>query len=493
MQLQVDSSSTQGMHRRGTSRVLQSLRAAAVRLSNARQSVAAAASCAYSAPASSSSSRLLHTISQVSCGASQTQGLRHHSMQQQHCAPALGFSSSSSSTMLRRGTVATATKRPDITQRLVRSSRRTSSPSSGSSSSSSNPVGTAAQPAQPKPSRRTSSRTARKAPAEPAAVAAAAATAVLQPIQQQPNTTSSSSSSSSSSPVQLQSSMLDPQHHAAVQAYLAQLNDEQQLAAFSPEQHVKVIAGPGSGKTRVVAARVAHLIASGHAPESLLVITFTRKAAGELLQRLQELLGEAITARLRPSTFHSLCTNLLRHYRQHTHLPNFQVASEDDAAAMVKSILENAEFRKELGYFAGEQQDRKGKDEVTYYRKHISNIKNFCVNIERRSGAELIAQMAAAGRRLPGGDNSNITRRIAAMYDEYVARMAQQQLLDFDDLLHHCLALLLNNAEVRAAVHRRWRHVLVDESQDTNLCQFELVQALTSPSSSLFMVGTPTR
>lgn len=57
--------------------------------------------------------------------------------------------------------------------------------------------------------------------------------------------------------------------------------------------------------------------------------------------------------------------------------------------------------------------------------------------------------MAAAGRRLPGGDNSNITRRIAAMYDEYVARMAQQQLLDFDDLLHHCLALLLNNTEVR--------------------------------------------
>lgn len=72
-----------------------------------------------------------------------------------------------------------------------------------------------------------------------------------------------------------------------------------------------------------------------------------------------------------------------RHYRQHTHLPNFQVASEEDAAAMVKSILENAEFRKELGYFAGEQQDRKGKDEVTYYRKHVSNIKNFCVNIER--------------------------------------------------------------------------------------------------------------
>jgi DNA helicase-2/ATP-dependent DNA helicase PcrA len=70
--------------------------------------------------------------------------------------------------------------------------------------------------------------------------------------------------------------------------------------------------GPGSGKTRVVAARVANLVASGAAPESLLVITFTRKAAGELLQRLTELLGGELTSRLRPSTFHSLCANLLR-------------------------------------------------------------------------------------------------------------------------------------------------------------------------------------
>ncbi|KAF6254184.1 P-loop containing nucleoside triphosphate hydrolase protein [Scenedesmus sp. NREL 46B-D3] len=243
---------------------------------------------------------------------------------------------------------------------------------------------------------------------------------------------------------------------------------------------------PGSGKTRVVAARVAHLIASGAAPESLLVITFTGKAAGELLQRLRELLGEAVASRLRPSTFHALCANLLRRYKLETGVPDFQVASEEDAQDMVKSILDNKKFRQSMRYSKQEEQDKKIKDEAVFYRKHISNIKNLCVNIDGRSGMQLIAEIAAAGRRMPGGDSPEITCRIAVMYDEYVARMAQEQLLDFDDLLHHSW-----RCSKPTRVHGRWQHVLVDESQDTNLCQFELVRQLTSPSSSLFMVGDP--
>ncbi|KAF6254190.1 ATP-dependent DNA helicase Rep [Scenedesmus sp. NREL 46B-D3] len=170
------------------------------------------------------------------------------------------------------------------------------------------------------------------------------------------------------------------------------------------------IAGPSSGKTRVVAARVAHLIASGAAPESLLVITFTRRAAGELKERLKQLLGPVVAGRVRPCTCHSLCLNLLRH-QQH---------------------------------------------------------ENFCAGV---NGLERLAS--------PTLQTLRINTTIAA-----------DQLMDFDDL-HNARALLQENPMVQKKVHGRWRHILVDESQDTNLCQFELVQQLTSPGSSLFMVGDP--
>jgi hypothetical protein len=253
MQLHIDSS-TQAMHRHGASRALQSIKAAAARNSSPRQSVVAAAS-AFSSPASSSSFSPIQNGLHWSC-ASRAPGLLPCNMQQQlQGALALGSclnSSSVSSSLLRSSVITSAAKRPSAPKRRISSN---SGAGSSSSSSSGVSTATAAHLVQTQPSYSSSSSST----GEPA----------VQLSQRRYNTrssksssnTGSSSGSSSSSTARSTTSALDQQHHAAVHQYLEQLNQEQQLAAYSQEQHVKVIAG-GCAQ-RAVALVVILCICSG--------------------------------------------------------------------------------------------------------------------------------------------------------------------------------------------------------------------------------------
>ncbi|KAF8064493.1 uvrD [Scenedesmus sp. PABB004] len=314
--------------------------------------------------------------------------------------------------------------------------------------------------------------------------------------------------------------VLTPAAAAAVEAYLGTLNEQQRAAALGAEQHQRVIAGPGSGKTRVVAARVARLIAEGVDPSRLLVFTFTRKAAGELQERLQALLGSRVARQLHACTFHSLCHALLREHGAAVGLGEVLVADDDDVKGVVTDVMLGRGMTQVLGGLppagagaaavaaaGGAATESAARFEAAAREAaslsvdeavgHFGRMKNFVEStyhprsgdapMARRAGADIVGELSRAGVRL-GAGGSGALAHLGRQYDAYVAEMEARGLVDFNDLLHAALAIVQSD-RVRAALHERWSHVLVDESQDTNPCQFALIRAITGPQSSLFMVG----
>ena len=240
---------------------------------------------------------------------------------------------------------------------------------------------------------------------------------------------------------------------------LSGLNAQQQQAVMAGLGPVLVLAGPGSGKTRVLTQRIAYLIgAMGVSPYHILAVTFTNKAAKEMENRLVGLIGET-TRGLSMGTFHSICSRILR--REAEHLPfeaNFVIFDADDQLDLVKRALKdlnvNEKNYRPLGVHAA-----------------ISNAKN-----------ELV---------LPDDFPINHYRDeiVKRVYKRYQELLLANNALDFDDLLLWTAYLLEETPPVRERYARRYEHVLVDEFQDTNQAQYTLLKHLASFHNNIFVVG----
>ncbi len=241
---------------------------------------------------------------------------------------------------------------------------------------------------------------------------------------------------------------------------LESLTQPQRNAVTHRDGPLLVLAGPGSGKTRVITHRIAHLIEGGVPPSQILALTFTNKAASEMQRRVAEL---APGSRVWLSTFHRFGAMLLRRYAEYIGLqPNFTIYDTGDARQTIKRVIEAREINT-LNY----SPDR--------LHEAISAAKNKLITAtkyEPRSG-------------------SMLSRIVAEVYPAYQARLLASSAVDFDDLLLHVAQLLYDHAEIRAELDERYRYVLVDEYQDTNRAQYVILRALSSDYPNLAVTGDP--
>jgi len=237
---------------------------------------------------------------------------------------------------------------------------------------------------------------------------------------------------------------------------LTGLNSAQREAVLCTDVPLVIVAGPGTGKTRTLTVRIAHLIrAHGVAPEAILAITFTNKAATEMAERLAALLGGDIASRVTVSTFHAFGAHLLRAWAAEAGLdPDFVICTDADRLALLRAAAP------ELIPAQGER-----------LLACISDAKN------RLQGP---AEVAAAG-----------DADLSAIYARYEAALRDNAALDFDDLLLHTVRLLESRPEALAAVHARYRWLSVDEYQDVNLGQVRLLRLLTAGGANLCVIGDP--
>jgi DNA helicase-2/ATP-dependent DNA helicase PcrA len=255
---------------------------------------------------------------------------------------------------------------------------------------------------------------------------------------------------------------LFPPDLPAVEPILS-LNPEQRAAAEHGEGALLVIAGAGSGKTRVLTARVAHLLARGVPPGAVLAFTFTNRAAREMRERIARAVGEA-AGRLWVGTFHATGVRILRREAGAGRIPGldagFVIYDREDQEAALEEVL--------AGLGLPEGTLRLGE-----VLRRISDAKNALVSLEE------FERLAVSPHE----------RRIAECYRGYQQALRGQGALDFDDLICEVVRLLHGDPELAGRYRERFRHVLVDEYQDTNRAQFRLVEALASGSGNVFAVG----
>ena len=215
-----------------------------------------------------------------------------------------------------------------------------------------------------------------------------------------------------------------------------------------------VVSGPGSGKTRVLTYRVAFLIESGLAPEKIMAVTFTNKAAREMVNRLEKVVGKKVK-KLWVGTFHSICLRILRKEAERLgYKKDFRVLDEEDSLRILKNVLLELNL------------DR-GKDWLLDTAKAISLYKNKLI--------------------LPADADNEITD----IYQAYQDMLYKNSLMDFDDLLLNVVLLFQKNEDVLKRWQRKFKYILVDEYQDTNHVQYLLVKILSEKHRNLFVVGDP--
>ena len=259
-----------------------------------------------------------------------------------------------------------------------------------------------------------------------------------------------------------------------VPQYLRALNPEQQAAALATEGPVLVLAGAGSGKTRTLVYRIAHLIQLGVDPRRILAVTFTNKAAAEMRERVASVVGKEARG-VTLSTFHSLGARILRDHGEKIGLPpKFSIYDAADQAATVKRVV-----TEEVHVSATAGEDRYDLKRVL---AQISDWKNRLVTPAQ-------AALEVAEGRTKHNRTDDYAVLAADVYPRYEEALRAAGACDFDDLLLLPVQLLRGNAEVREALWRRWHYLMVDEYQDTNGAQLEMARLLAGPRKNLCVVG----
>jgi len=244
--------------------------------------------------------------------------------------------------------------------------------------------------------------------------------------------------------------------------FLARLNDAQRRAVEAVDGAVLVLAGAGTGKTRVLTTRLAHILGTGRAyPGEILAVTFTNKAAREMHERLEAMIGDAADG-VWLGTFHALAARILRRHAEAVGLSsNFTILDTDDQLRLLKQIIAAANI-----------------DERRWPARALLGV------IERWKDRGL------APGKVPAADPGDwADGRALELYRGYQQRLATLNAVDFGDLLLHNLTLFTANPDILASYQRRFRYLLVDEYQDTNLAQYLWLRLLAQQHKNLCCVG----
>src|SRR5450631_656155 len=257
-------------------------------------------------------------------------------------------------------------------------------------------------------------------------------------------------------------------------SFLEQLNPQQRESVETVDGPVLILAGAGSGKTRVITYRIAHLIENiGAMPESILAVTFTNKASSEMAERVEKLVGGLSVAKPVISTFHSFCVRVLRRDIEALRIPSsvpgqpaightksFVIYDENDQQQVTKSVM------KRLGIDDKQLTPRAVLSHISWAKNHMLDPQEVYLN---------------------SADPK--TERVAQIYAEYRKELAKANAFDFDDLLLEAVRLLRAAPEVREYYNRRFQYILVDEYQDTNRPQYELMRLLAGSRHNVCAVG----
>ncbi|MDA9593528.1 UvrD-helicase domain-containing protein [Flavobacteriaceae bacterium] len=249
--------------------------------------------------------------------------------------------------------------------------------------------------------------------------------------------------------------------------YLSQLNDSQKLPTTHKNGPIMVIAGAGSGKTRVLTYRIAYLMEKGVDPFSILSLTFTNKAAREMKSRISQIVGESKSKNLWMGTFHSIFARILRSESELLgYSSNFTIYDTQDSDRLIATIIKELKLDKDLYKYKN-------------IRSRISSLKNNLVTVKAYlSNPEMVQQ-----------DNESRRPMFGKVYQTYVNRCFKASAMDFDDLLLKTNELLNRFPEVLAKYQERFKYIHVDEYQDTNHSQYLIVKALADKYENLCVVG----
>jgi DNA helicase-2/ATP-dependent DNA helicase PcrA len=243
---------------------------------------------------------------------------------------------------------------------------------------------------------------------------------------------------------------------------LEKLNDQQREAVSAGPGQTLVLAGPGSGKTRVLTRRIAYLIDQmGVRPFNILAVTFTNKAAREMGSRIEDLLGPNRLSGVWLGTFHSICARILRREAGSGFLPfdsNFVIFDADDQVSLVRQVVKDLNINDKI------------------HRPHslhaaISDAKNNMIGVKDYPARNYREEV------------------VLRVYEQYEKALRANNAVDFDDLLLWTVRLLAENPQTRETYARKFEHVLVDEFQDTNMAQYEMLRYLASAHQNIFVVG----
>ncbi|MGC9222284.1 MAG: ATP-dependent helicase [Terracidiphilus sp.] len=248
---------------------------------------------------------------------------------------------------------------------------------------------------------------------------------------------------------------------------LAHLNPEQRAAVEATDGPLLILAGAGSGKTRVITHRIAWLIQEKNvAPDAILAVTFTNKAAGEMAERVNQLLGHASLAKPLISTFHSLCVRILRRDVEVLKVAgqgltrDFTIFDENDQQGIVKQIM------KRMGLDSKQLTPRNVLSRISWAKNHMVDPQEYFLS-----------------------SKDPTSERVAHIFKAYQSELRKSNAMDFDDLLLEAVRVLKASGEVRGRYQHRWRYLLVDEYQDTNRPQYEMMKLLAGEGKNVCAVG----
>ena len=241
---------------------------------------------------------------------------------------------------------------------------------------------------------------------------------------------------------------------------LSRLNKEQQEAVKHTEGPLLILAGAGSGKTTMMTHRIAYMLEQGVSPYSILAVTFTNKAAGEMKERIEILTGD--TRGMWVMTFHAMCVRILRNHGDVLGFKNsFSIYDESDKKALIKRIVKELEI-----------------DEKIYPISYLSSVISSCK--ESEEGPDDYAENNSMNFK---------AETVAKVYARYMEDLLHNNAMDFDDLLWNAMKVFEASEEVLSYYQRRFQYIMVDEYQDTNYLQYKLVHTLAGKSHNLCVVG----